>query len=209
MLTRLDSRVKIAVAVLFLAILGCSSNPYLLAGAVPPVVVLFHLSGIDWAKLTRTALTFAPFIIFTTFFGLLSGNNEGGWMYSPGITFLRLTLMTMVALLLTGTTDRDELVEGLVYFLSPLKLMGVDVRRLAMILGVGMNYAPLMVDQAKNIFRDTIGAGGFSHDNALSRVSCMLERLLLAAVKKADELEVVPVPDGTARQSPDGGGGDG
>ncbi|MFZ5648213.1 MAG: energy-coupling factor transporter transmembrane component T family protein [Bacillota bacterium] len=188
-ISRVDVRIKIICSAILLAVIGSSGNPYLLLSAVPPLTVLLILSGISWAAVARSILAFAPFILFSALIGPISGDFNIGWVSACGLNLLRIFLMTMVALLLTRTTGREELVGGLVYILSPLKFMGLDVKRLGAILGIGIKFSPLIVDEAKVIFRETIGKEGFSPCNAVSRAVLMLERLFLAAIKKADQLD--------------------
>ena len=114
------------------------------------------------------------------------GNPTGGdGGRSPGINF-------SFCMVLTVTTEPMEITHGLEELLSPLSKVGVPTEEIAMILGVAMQFIPVLGEEAETIrMAQTARGARFESKKLTERAASFLPLVIpvfLAAFRRADEL---------------------
>lgn len=105
---------------------------------------------------------------------------------------LRIMMMVMITLLLTGTTKSTDLSYAFEWYLSPLKLFKVPVQIFAMIISLTLRFIPTLLEEAYRIKKAQESRGvDFEHGKISSRfkaVFSLLVPLLVVSFTKSAEL---------------------
>ena len=95
-------------------------------------------------------------------------------------------------MVLTITTEPMEITHGLEELLSPLSKVGVPTEEIAMILGVAMQFIPVLGEEAETIrMAQTARGARFESKKLTERAASFLPLVIpvfLAAFRRADEL---------------------
>jgi len=161
-LHRLDPRVKMGTALLLMALPfaapGLGSTLLLLMFvatiallSTAPLPALLHtLSTIFWVGFFMFF-----FYLFTTpgrslvAWGTITITWEG--LLAGIVQIYRLSLLVIVAALLTFTTSSSQLAHGLEALLRPLIRLGFPVRELALVLTIALRFTPTLFDEVDQI----------------------------------------------------------
>lgn len=205
LLHRLDPRTKVVCVIIsalavfavqqwftFALLAGFVFLTMLLTGI--PLRIFFRSLRTIWILLTITFLVQTFFTPGEPLFsiGFLSVSREG---LSAGMQiFIRLSLLVLIAFLLTLTTSPLNLTAGLENILSPLKRIGVPAHELAMIMTIAMRFVPILLAEADKVLKAQRSRGtSFSSGGLLTRAKGLLPLfvpLFAGALRSADELAV-------------------
>lgn len=202
-LHRLDPRVKMGGTLLLMLIPFATSSlgSALLLSTVVGAVAL--LSAVPLSALLRTLRTvfWIGFLMFffylfttpgqpvvtlgpiaVTWEGLLAGTRQ----------IYRLSLLVIVASLLTFTTSPTQLAHALETLIGPLARLGLPVRELTMVLTIALRFVPTLLDEVDKITKAQQARGANVHSrNLWQRVRSwgpMFVPIFVSAFRRAEEL---------------------
>lgn len=146
-------------------------------------------------------LTHVPFkIYFKTIYGLriliifLIITNL---ILKVDLTLLYLILLRLVSLvlytsILTLTTPPSEIAYGLEQFLSPLKLIGLPISKLALSISLALRFIPTIIDQANRVLKALADRGvDYNNSNINGKIlafKALLLPMFILSFKRADDL---------------------
>lgn len=200
---RMDPRVKIIIAVVFMVVLFMGNNFYafIIMGAfalvasglskVPPTLLLRGLKPIVFLMvftlLLHLFMTPGPVMfkfgpLTATWSGLVQGIFIG----------VRLVILIMFTSLLTLTTSPIELTDGIEDILKPLSKIGVPAHELAMMMTIALRFIPTLLEEAERIMKAQMARGAdFESGNMINRAKGLvplLVPLFVSAFRRADDL---------------------
>lgn len=132
----------------------------------------------------RFALRMAPFAVLFLIFFLIHG-----WLTDVGtglIVVCRFGIMVVLALVLSMTTRVFDLIGALERGLGPLRHVGVDPERVALVLAMTIRFVPMIADSHRDIAAAQKARGVDGH--WLSVLVPLLVRLLQRADAIGDAL---------------------
>ncbi len=146
------------LAMVFLAVFSrvpaCVYRPFLplaLVFAFSPLV--FNGLSLDVAAAQETLNQYygvssdnLPPIILTGTFGIVPAGVLHGLMMG-----LRIFLLIFLSLLFTFTTEADEVVKAIAWFLAPLGRLGVPVRDIATVFSLVLRFIPLIAQELSTV----------------------------------------------------------
>lgn len=200
---RLDPRVKLIAAVLFIISLFFIKSFYPYIFVVGYILTIVYLSKLP-IKFILKGLKPLIFIISITFFINLF-MTKGEVLYDIGplaITKEGLTQATFMALrliflvtgtsLLTLTTSPIALTDGIESLLSPFKRIGLPAHELAMMMTIALRFIPTLLEETDKIMKAQMARGAdFESGNIINRAKSLvplLVPLFINAFRRADEL---------------------
>lgn len=117
-------------------------------------------------------------------------SREG--IYQGAMVVIHLVLILLFCMVLTVTTEPMEITHALGELLSPLSKIGVPTEEIAMILGVAMQFIPVLGEEAETIrMAQTARGARFESKRLTERAASFLPLVIpvfLAAFRRADEL---------------------
>lgn len=159
---RLDPRVKMGAAFLLMVLPFAApglASALLLTAFVACIVLLSSAPLLALLRTWRTILWIAFFMFFFHFFttpgqplvtlGSVAVTWEG--LLAGATQIYRLSLLVIIAALLTFTTSPTQLTHGLEVLLEPLTRLGLPVRELAMVLTIALRFVPTLFDEIDKI----------------------------------------------------------
>jgi energy-coupling factor transport system permease protein len=200
---RLDPRVKMAAALLFMALPfaapGLLSN-LLLVAAVVAVAVLSAAPLIGLLRTLRTVF-WLGFFMFVFYLFSTPGDPVVAWrgvavtwegVLRGATQIYRLCLLVIVSSLLTFTTSPAQLAHGLEATLGPLARLGLPVRELALVMTIALRFVPTLFDQIDKITKAQRARGAdFDAWQLWRRIGAWVPTfvpIFVAAFRRADEL---------------------
>lgn len=201
---RLDPRVKIIFALLFMISLFFDKNPILYVVAWIVLAIYIKLSKVPLKFVLRGTKTLGVIILLTGLVNLFTvkGTNvvvDWGFVritengISAAIyTTLRLVLMIVGSSMMTYTTTPNSLTDGLEKMLGWLKKNGVPVHEFAMIMSIALRFVPVLTEELDKIMKAQMARGiDFNEGNLLQRLRKLvpiLVPLMISAIKRSEEL---------------------
>lgn len=201
---RLDPRVKIWIALVYVMSLFFDRNPVLygvafiallLQIACSKVPVKFMLKGLKalWMIISCTVL-----INLFTVKGL---NVVWEWQFiritDAGITSaiylgLRLVFLIMGSSMMTYTTTPTALTDGLEKLLGWMRRLKVPIHELAMIMAIALRFIPVLTEEMEKIMKAQTARGvDFNEGNIFVRLKKLLPiiiPLFVSAIRRSNEL---------------------
>ena len=190
-LHRLDPRIKIIIAVLYIVIVFLCSNIVSLALLMLSALAIVLLSKVPLKIVIKSLKPILFIIIFTAVINIFLGSGEPlvqlGFIkiYKDGlITALRVTIRITVLIigtssLLTYTTTPIALTDGIERLLSPLKVIGLPVHDFAMIMTIALRFIPTLMEEADKIMSAQKARGAdFSNGNLLQKAKALIPILI-------------------------------
>ena len=201
---RLDARVKMMLTLLFvIAIFFIKSYfGFMLTAVVLVVVVL--LARLPVMSVLKSVKGVMFIILFTAILNLfLIKKGEVLWQWKiftitkDGVhttikMVLRLVLLISGASLLSLTTTPVALADGVESLMSPLKIIKVPVRDIAMIMSIALRFIPTLFEETNKIISAQKARGAsFDTGGLFARAKAMLPVLIplfVNSFRRADEL---------------------
>lgn len=201
---RLDPRVKIIFALIFVTTLFLDKNPILFLSAFIALATYIKLSNVPLKFIFRGMKTLGFIILFSGLLNLFTVkgiNTIFEWRFiritEAGIsaaiyTTLRLVFMIIGSGMMTYTTTPNALTDGLEKMLVWMKTLGVPVHEFAMIMSIALRFVPVLVEEMDKIMKAQMARGiDFNEGNLLIRLRKLIPiliPLLVSAMKRSEEL---------------------
>jgi energy-coupling factor transport system permease protein len=203
---RLDARVKLLITLMFVVGIFFIKSYFgfmLTAVLLLTIILIARLPMISVLKSVRGVLLV---VLFTAVINLFLGGENGTevlwqWKFltiteqSVDTTIklvLRLVLLISGATLLSLTTTPVELADGVESLLSPLKLIRVPVRDIAMIMSIALRFIPTLFEETNKIVSAQKSRGAsFDTGGPFARIKALLPVLIplfVNSFRRADEL---------------------
>lgn len=200
---RLDPRAKLlSVSLLMTAVffLNAWYEVVLLAGLIAAATAL---SGLRWRELHQALLSVSVLMSVSFFLQLGFTPGEVLLQWGPvtftrqglfqGMTFAgRLALLACLSALLGFTTHSGALTEGIERLVRPLSRLGIRPQSLGLVLGLGLRFVPLILEQGQQLLKAQRARGiDFAEGSLLRRAHRLLSvfiPLLEACLLRAHQL---------------------
>jgi energy-coupling factor transport system permease protein len=105
---------------------------------------------------------------------------------------LNVILILLTANILLSTTSELELMNGVKFYLTPLKYLKVSVDDLALIISIAIQFVPILLEESSNIKKAQIARGAeFESHNLFKKAGAVMPLVIpifVSAFKRADEL---------------------
>lgn len=126
--------------------------------------------------------------VFT--FGIISISKEG--LFQGLQIVLNVVFILLWANILLATTSPIKLMQGIRFYLSPLKYLKVPIDDLTLIISVSIQFIPILIEEAASIKKAQTARGAeFESRNLFKRSAAILPLIIpifIASFKRADEL---------------------
>lgn len=201
---RLDPRVKIWFAFVFVLSLFFGKSPLSYGMAILVLAVYIKLSRVPLKFIVRGL---KPLVVILLFAGVMNLVTVKGakvlfeWEFikitQAGVsaavyTTLRLILIVMGSSMMTYTTTPNSLTVGLEKMLAWMKKLHVPVHEFAMIMAIALRFVPVLVEELDKIMKAQMARGmDFNEGNLLVRmrkIVPILVPLMVSAIKRSNEL---------------------
>ena len=202
---RLDGRIKIILAVLFIVICFlCKSIPAFLMLILSTFVLIF-ISRIHFSVIFKALKAIIVILAFTFILNMFFTAGEkpifSWWiftLYPEGIRNAALMGIRILALIISTsvfvsyTTTPIQLTDSLESLLSPLKLLKVPVSDFAMMMSIALRFIPTLSEETEKIMTAQRSRGAdFNTGSLVKRIKSLvpvLVPLFVSAFRRADDL---------------------
>ena len=203
---RMDARVKLIITLMF--VVGIffikSYFGFMLTAALLIIIVL--VAKLPIGSVLKSVRGVLFIVAFTALINLFLGGENGSeilWSWKKLVItvssvhttikmVLRLVLLITGASLLSLTTTPVALADGVESLLSPLRLIKVPVRDIAMIMSIALRFIPTLFEETHKIIAAQKSRGAaFDTGGPLQRAKALLPVLIplfVNSFRRADEL---------------------
>lgn len=201
---RLDARVKMLITLLFVIAIFFVKSYFgfmLTAVVLIGIVLLAKLPMMSVLKSVKGVMFIILFTAVLNLFLIKKGECLWHWgileIYDQGVhttikMVLRFVLLITGASLLSLTTTPVALADGVESLMSPLKLIKVPVRDIAMIMSIALRFIPTLFEETNKIISAQKARGAsFDTGGLFARAKAMLPVLIplfVNSFRRADEL---------------------
>lgn len=201
---RLDARVKMLITLLFVIAIFFIKSYFgfmLTAVVLIGIVLLAKLPMMSVLKSVKGVMFIILFTAILNLFLIKKGEVLWSWkiftITKDGVhttikMVLRLVLLISGASLLSLTTTPVALADGVESLMSPLKLIKVPVRDIAMIMSIALRFIPTLFEETNKIISAQKARGAsFDTGGIFARAKAMLPVLIplfVNSFRRADEL---------------------
>ena len=190
---RIDPRVKIILAILYIVIVFLCSNILSIGLLMLSAILLVLISRIPIRMILRSLKALLFIIIFTAILNIFWATGEGAplfeWsfikIYKEGLVnalFLIVRIITLIigsSVLMMYTTTPIALTDGIERLLSPLKKIKVPVHDFAMIMTIALRFIPTLMDEADKIMTAQKARGAdFTNGSLIKRAKALIPILI-------------------------------
>ncbi len=113
-------------------------------------------------------------------------------LLEAGKVFLRLVIMLSLSLILTATTKPLSLTDGLEWYLTPLRWVGVPTPILAMIISLALRFIPTILEDVERILKAQSSRGvDFKHGHIFAKFKAIISLIIplfVSSFVRSDEL---------------------
>ena len=190
---RLDPRVKIVLALLYIVIVFLCSNVLSMALLLISAFAIILMSRIPTNIVLKSIKPIVFIIAFTGIINIFWTTGEGAplldlgfaQIYIEGIinaVFLIVRIIVLIigsSILLTYTTTPIALTDGIERLLSPLKKIGLPVHDFAMIMTIALRFIPTLMEEADKIMNAQKARGAdFTNGSLIQRAKALIPILI-------------------------------
>jgi energy-coupling factor transport system permease protein len=200
---KLDPRVKLFAALLFVISLFISQEIWEFAAVTIFLVLLIRLSLVPFRYMVRGLRAIVVIMVITSMFNLFL--TPGAALAQVGVftitmegihttvrMVVRLVYLVLGTSLVTLCTTPNQLTDGLEKSLHPLNYIRVPVHEIAMMMSIAMRFIPILVEETDKIMKAQISRGAdFESGNLIKRARNMvplLVPLFVSAFRRAFDL---------------------
>lgn len=201
---RLDARVKLLLTLLFVIGIFFIESYFGFMLTIAVLILIILLAKLPIISVLKSVRGILFIVIFTAIINLFF-IKDGEVLATVGTLVitktgvhttikmvLRLVLLISGASLLSLTTTPVELADGMESIMSPLKLIRVPVRDIAMIMSIALRFIPTLFEETNKIIAAQKARGAsFDTGNIFARVKSLLPVLIplfVNSFRRADEL---------------------
>lgn len=202
---RLDPRIKIILAVLYIVASFLCKNIISFAALAISAIVIILLGRIPLKIVLRGLKPIIIILVFTSFINIFWTKGEIAlveWkfinIYLEGIfsaifIIIRITALIIgTSMFMTYTTTPIELTDALEDLLSPLKALHVPVHEFAMMMTIALRFIPTLVEETDRIMTAQKARGAdFSSGGLVQRAKALIPILIplfVSAFNRAGDL---------------------
>ena len=204
---KMDPRMKIIAAVLYIVVLFVASRPLGLALGIAIVVLMYAVSKISPKMVVKSLKPVVPIIIFTAVLNLFFLTGQGdplmhvGFIriYREGVAMaimMAVRIMCLIAgtSLLTYTTSPIELTDAIEVLMGPLKKIKVPVHEIAMMMTIALRFIPTLIEETDKIISAQKARGAdFDTGGLVQKAKALIPILIplfISSFRRAEELAV-------------------
>ena len=201
---RLDPRIKILVALLFLVAVFVVRTMWGFFALAVLFILIIALAKIGPVTILRSIRPLLFIIIFTFVLNILFYSGQTIYWQWGFLTIskegiekavfiaIRLVLLIVATSLLTLTTSPMQLTDGMESLLSPLKKIKFPVHELAIIMSIALRLIPTLVEETDKIqSAQKARCADFESGNVFKRAKAMIPVLIplfVSSFRRADDL---------------------
>lgn len=201
---RLDPRMKIVLAIVYMVALFLASNAWSLALAAVFIFLPMLLSRVPLKLSLRSLKPILPIILITTLINVFYVPGGATLLHFYFITVtakglamavfmsVRIIFLIVGTSLLTYTTSPIALTDALEYLMAPLKLIRVPVHELSMMMTIALRFIPTLIEETDKIISAQKARGAdFETGNLMRRLRALVPimiPLFVSAFRRAGEL---------------------
>ena len=190
---RLDPRVKIVIAMLYIVIVFLCSNIASMALLLLSAFAIVLASNIPVKIVIKSVKPILFIIAFTALINVFWTEGEGAplidlgfvTIYQEGIVnaiFLVTRIFVLIvgsSILLTYTTTPIALTDGIERLLAPFKKIGLPVHDFAMIMTIALRFIPTLMEEADKIMNAQKARGAdFTNGSLIQRAKALIPILI-------------------------------
>ncbi len=205
LLHRLDPRVKILTAILYIVVIFLAKSVLSFALVAASALALTVLSGISPRIILRGIKPIVFIIIFTAVINIFFVRGEKPLVefyfikiYPEGLinaAFIAVRVVVLIvgtSLFLTYTTTPIALTDGLERLLSPLSKIRLPVHEFSMMMTIALRFIPTLIEETEKIMNAQKARGAdFSTGGLIKRAKSLIPimiPLFVSAFRRADDL---------------------
>ena len=201
---KLDARVKLLLTILFVVVIFFIKSYFGFMLTAFVLVVIILTARLPMASVLKSVRGILFIIIFTSLLNLFfikQGEVLVHWkiftitkvgVHTTIKMVLRLVLLISGASLLSLTTTPVQLADGVESLMSPLKLIKIPVRDIAMIMSIALRFIPTLFEETNKIIAAQKARGAsFDTGGFFARAKAMMPVLIplfVNSFRRADEL---------------------
>ena len=202
---RLDPRMKIIIAIIYIAAIFFASDIYTLSVIFIINIIIIFLSEIPFVIILKAMKPLMFIFAFTFFINvfMMSGENllfafgfikvyREGIIYAVFIVIRIVALVSVTSVFITYTTSPTMLTDAIEQLLSPLKKIKLPVHEFALMMTITLRMIPTLIDETDKIINAQKARGAdFYSGNILKRAKALIPvliPLIVSAFRRADEL---------------------
>ncbi len=201
---KLDARVKLLLTILFVVMIFFVKSyfGFMLTAFVLTVIILSaRVPIMSVLKSVRGIIFIILFTSILNLFFIKQGEVLVSWkiftitkvgVHTTIKMVLRLVLLISGASILSLTTTPVELADGVESLMSPLRLIKVPVRDIAMIMSIALRFIPTLFEETNKIIAAQKARGAsFDTGNIFAKAKAMMPVLIplfVNSFRRADEL---------------------
>ena len=193
-LHRMDPRIKLIIAVLYIVAAFLCKNLLGFALLAASVVLLVILSRVPLKTVLGSLKMVVFILVLTVAINIFLTKEEGAeplwsfWIfeiYTKGLysaLFIALRILSMIigtCMLLTYTTTPIALTDALERLLSPLRHLKLPVHEFSMMMSIALRFIPTIMEEAEKIMAAQKARGaGFTEGNLIKRIKSLIPILI-------------------------------
>lgn len=151
-------------------------------------ILLFELAHLPRKIYLRTLLNLKYLLLFIILIYYLIGAD----IETVINMCLRLYIIVLYTTILTLTTTPNNLTEGLKTIMTPFRLIGLPVNKLALSLSLALRFIPTIIDQGNKIMKSQASRGidyyASNIKGKLLAIKSMLIPMFILTIRRADNL---------------------
>ena len=204
---RLDPRMKIIIAILYIIASFLCSNVFSFALLLLSSIVLILVSRIPVRIVLNSIKAIIFIMVFTALLNVFWTKDAASaplfewWVvkvYASGLynaAFIVIRILSMIigtGIFLTYTTTPIQLTDGLEQLLSPLKVFKIPVHEFAMMMTIALRFIPTIIEETEKIMAAQKARGAdFTSGSLIKRAKALIPILIplfISAFRRAGEL---------------------
>ena len=202
---KLDPRMKIIVAIIYIAAIFFADNIYTLLAVFIINILIIVLSEIPFIIILKALKPLIFIVAFTVVISVFMSPGENllfsiGFIkiYTDGLinaltVIIRIiSLVSATSVFITYTTSPTMLTNAIEQLLSPLKKIKVPVNEFTLMMTIALRFIPALIDETEKIINAQKARGAdFYSGNILKRAKALIPvliPLIVSAFRRADEL---------------------
>lgn len=180
----LDARVKLFAFIAFVVTVFTIKHPIILALALVLTLIVLVLSNVPVSLVLNGLWNIKYYVVLCALLSVVSDFSVQG-LVNAGLLSVKLILSVMFATLFTLTTSISHISDSIEWFLSPLQVIHVPVRDVAVMLSMALRFIPVLNEEARLIIQAQKARGAmFKKGSVLPLIIPIFE----SAIRRASDL---------------------